>query len=129
MTKHIGNIITRNGAEIIGMTRWDERKLTFTGEDPQARHVRAGVLHAPERQGHHRGSNTIAACRKKVLRHAGPEGRPLSVADMRVQLGEDIRVDIATKLMTERGEKETEAAAGCQAHPHGRRRDVDRDSR
>jgi ribosomal protein S6 len=30
MSKHLASMLTRSGATVIGMTRWDERKLTYT---------------------------------------------------------------------------------------------------
>ena len=127
MTKHIGNIITRNGAEIIGMTRWDERKLTFT---VKTRKRGTYVLALFMLQSGKGITEIEHDCRlsEKVLRTLVLKADHFSVADMRVQLGEDIRVDIATKLMTERGEKETEAAAVAKPTHTGGGETSDRDS-
>jgi small subunit ribosomal protein S6 len=110
MTKHLAAILTRNGAEIIGMTRWDERKLTFTVKTrKRGTYVLAFFMLTSGK-----GITEIERdCRlsEKVIRTLVLKADHFTVADMRVQLGEDMREDIATKLMTERGETETAAAA------------------
>jgi ribosomal protein S6 len=109
LTKHLANILTRNGAAIIGMTRWDERKLSYTVKGrKRGTYVLAFFVMTS-------GSGVVEIerdCRlsEKVLRALILKADHFTVAGMRLQLGEDIREDVAQKLMTERGEKATAAA-------------------
>ena len=106
MTKHLANILTRSNAQIIGMTRWDERKLTFTVKArKRGTYVLAFFMLTS-------GAAVVEIerdCRlsEKVIRALILKADHFTVADMRVQLGEDIREDVAKTLMTERGEPET----------------------
>jgi len=110
MTKHLANILARNSAEIIGMTRWDERKLIFTVKTrKRGTYVLAFFMltsGAPV-------TEIERDCRlsEKVLRALILKADHFTVADMRVQLGDDMRQDVAQKLMADRGEQEVVAAA------------------
>ena len=118
LTKHLANIFARNGAEIIGITRWDERKLAFTikkrkrGTYVLAFFVLKTGATLPEIE---RDCNLS----EKVLRAIILRADHFTVADMRMQLGEDIHEEVAQKLITERGEPATVAAvaAGVVAKP------------
>jgi ribosomal protein S6 len=117
LTKHLANILTRNGAEVIGITRWDERKLAFTVKKrKRGTYVLAffilksgAALAEIERD---------CNLSEKVLRSIILRADHFTAADMRLQLGEDIREDAAQKLIAERGELATAAAAvvGKPAH-------------
>jgi ribosomal protein S6 len=110
MSKHLASMLTRSGATVIGMTRWDERKLTYTVKGrKRGTYVLAFFILA--------GGTGMADierdCRlsEKVLRALLLKADHFTVADMRLQLGEDIHEEVAQKLMTERGEKAVAAAA------------------
>jgi len=115
LTKHLANIFTRNGAEIIGVTRWDERKLAFTiKKRKRGTYVLAffvlksgAALAEIERD---------CSLSEKVLRSILLRADHFTVADMRMQLGEDIHEDVAQRLTAERGEPTT-VAAGVVAKP------------
>ena len=103
LVKHLANILTRNGAEIVGITRWDERKLAYTvAKRKRGTYVLAffdlkNGLAVVEIE-------RDCSLSEKVLRTLLLKADHFSVADMRLQLGEDIRQDVAQRLMTERGE-------------------------
>jgi small subunit ribosomal protein S6 len=106
MTKHLSTILTRSNAEIIGMTRWDERKLTFTIKGrKRGTYVLAFFMLTS-------GAGVVEIerdCRlsEKVIRVIVLKADHFTVADMRVQLGEDVHEDVALKLRTERKEPES----------------------
>ena len=110
LTKHLAQILTRSGAELIGLTRWDERKLAYTiKKRKRGTYVLAffaltngGAVAEIERD-----------CRlsERVLRTLILTADHFTVADMRMQLGEDTREDVANRLMAERGEHEGAARA------------------
>jgi small subunit ribosomal protein S6 len=109
LTKHIANILTRNGAEIIGITRWDERKLAYPVEKrKRGTYVLAFFLLTK--------GEALAEiehdCRlsDKVLRSLILKADHFTVADMRMQLGEDVHEDTAQKLSAERGEESASPA-------------------
>jgi ribosomal protein S6 len=110
LTKHIANIFTRNGAEIIGITRWDERKLAFTVKRrKRGTYVLAFFLlksGAPLAE-----IDRDASLSEKILRSIILRADHFTVAGMRMQLGEDIHEDVAQKLIAERSEPATAAAA------------------
>jgi ribosomal protein S6 len=111
MSKHLASMLTRSSATVIGMTRWDERKLCYT---VKGRKRGTYVLAFFIRVGGGAGMAEIERdCRlsEKVLRALLLKADHFTVADMRLQLGEDIHEDVAQKLMTERGEKAVVAAA------------------
>ena len=109
MTKHLTGILTRSGAESIGITRWDERKLAYTVEKrKRGTYVLAFFILTK--------GEAVAEierdCRlsEKVLRTLILKADHFTVADMRMQLGEDIHADVAQKLLAERGEQQASPA-------------------
>jgi len=117
LTKHLEGILGRVGAEVIGITRWDERKLAY----PVGRHKRGTYVLAFFALGNGTGVAEIEhACQlsEKVLRLLVLRADHFKVRDMRVQLGEDIREDLAARITEIRGETEAEeAAAETAAEP------------
>jgi len=110
LTKHLEGILGRVGAEVIGITRWDERKLAY----PVGRHKRGTYVLAFFALGNGTGVAEIEhACQlsEKVLRLLVLRADHFKVRDMRVQLGEDIREDLAARITEIRGETEAEEAA------------------
>jgi len=108
LTKHIEGILARSGAELVGITRWDERKLAY----PVGKHKRGTYVLAFFHMASGDGVAEIEHdCRlsEKVLRALVLKADHFTVADMRVQLGEDIREEVAKKVMEARGEKEPSA--------------------
>jgi len=110
MSKHLASMLTRSGATLIGMTRWDDRKLSYPimGRKRGTYVLAFFILQS--------GAGVVEIerdCRlsEKVLRALILKADHFTVADMRMQLGEDIREDVAQKLMAERGEKAVAAAA------------------
>jgi len=118
LTKHIEGILARGGAELVGITRWDERKLAY----PVAKHKRGTYVLTFFQMSRGDGVSGIERdCRlsEKILRALVLKADHFTVADMRAQLGEDTREDVAKKVMDARGEKEppppeAEADAGGQ---------------
>jgi small subunit ribosomal protein S6 len=107
LTKHLENVLTRSGAEVIGITRWDERKLAY----PVGKHKRGTYVLAFFAMHDGGGVSEIEhACRlsEKVVRLLVLRADHFKIRDMRVQLGEDIREEIAQRLIEERGETEPE---------------------
>ena len=110
LAKHLATILTRNGAEILGITRWDERKLAYTIQKrKRGTYVLAffmltkgAAIAEIERD---------CSLSEKVLRSIILRADHFTVADMRMQLGEDIHEDTAQRLMTERGEQGLAPAA------------------
>jgi ribosomal protein S6 len=110
MIKHLSSMLTRSSATLIGITRWDERKLSYTikGRKRGTYVLAFFILQS--------GAGVVEIerdCRlsEKVLRSLLLKADHFTVADMRLQLGEDIREDVAQKLMAERGEQAVVAAA------------------
>ena len=118
LTKHIEGILARGGGELVGITRWDERKLAY----PVAKHKRGTYVLTFFQMSRGDGVSGIERdCRlsEKILRALVLKADHFTVADMRAQLGEDIREEVAKKVMDARGEKEppppeAEADAGGQ---------------
>ncbi|MFO8013418.1 MAG: 30S ribosomal protein S6 [Phycisphaerae bacterium] len=107
LAKHLEGILTRSGAEIIGITRWDERKLAY----PVGKHKRGTYVLAFFAMEDGDGVSEIEhGCRlsEKVVRLLVLRADHFKVRDMRVQLGEDIREDVADRLIEMRGETEPE---------------------
>jgi ribosomal protein S6 len=110
LTKHLSNILTRNGATIIGITRWDERKLAYPiGSRKRGTYVLAFFALRS-------GAGVVEIerdCRlsEKIIRALVLKADHFTVADMRIQLGDDLQEDVAQKLMAERGEQAVQAAA------------------
>jgi small subunit ribosomal protein S6 len=110
MTRHLEGILTRTGGEVIGITRWDERKLAY----PVGKHKRGTYVLAFFAMQEGDGITEIEhACRlsEKVVRLLVLRADHFKVRDMRVQLGEDIREDIAARIIEMRGETEPEPEA------------------
>ena len=105
LTKHIEGILARSGAELLGITRWDERKLAY----PVAKRKRGTYILTFFHMASGDGVAEIEHdCRlsEKILRALVLKADHFTVADMRVQLGEDLREDVAKKVMAARGEQE-----------------------
>ena len=120
LTKHLEGILGRVGAEVIGITRWDERKLAY----PVNKHKRGTYVLSFFAARDGSGIAEIERdCRlsDKVLRVLILRADHFTVADMRLQLGEDIREEVAAKIREARGETETgeteadEAPAAAEA--------------
>jgi len=115
LVKHLSGLLTRQGAELIGLTRWDERKLAYPVERrKRGTFVLAFFLLKS-------GGALLAEIERdcllseKVLRVLILKADHFTVAAMRLQLGEDIREDVARRLREERGEPEALAAvAGAE---------------
>ncbi len=105
LTSELQAMITRRGGEIIGITRWDERKLAY----PIKKHKRGTYVLAFFTLA---DGDQIAEierdCRlsERVLRVLLTRADQFSVSDMRLQLGEDINDAVAQKVADARGEKE-----------------------
>jgi len=105
MTRHLESILTRAGADIIGITRWDERKLAY----PVGKHKRGTYVLAFLAMGTDGSVPQIERdCQlsEKVLRVLILRADHFKISDMRMQLGEDIREEVATRIATLRGEVE-----------------------
>jgi small subunit ribosomal protein S6 len=115
LSKHIAGILTHNGAEIVGITRWDERKLAFTVEKrKRGTYVLAFFVMAnPTVLGAIEHDCLLS---EKVLRTLVLKADHFTVADMRMQLGEDIIEPVAQALRAERGEP-VEVAPAAVAKP------------
>jgi small subunit ribosomal protein S6 len=118
LSKHILDILKRNGAEVIGLTRWDERKLAYTVEkQKRGTYVLAFFCLAD--------GGAVAEiehdCRlsEKVLRTLILRADHFTVGGMRMQLGEDFSEDVGKKLAEERGEDLSAAHAPIVAKPAG----------
>jgi len=110
LTKHLTNILTRNGGEIIGITRWDERKLAYN----VGKHKRGTYVLAFFCMNDGSGVAEIERdCRlsEKVVRTLILKADHFTVADMRQQLGDDTREEVALKVVAARGEVEKTAPA------------------
>jgi len=109
LTKHLTTILTRNGAEVIGITRWDERKLAYNvGKHKRGTYVLAFFCMASGA-----GVTEIehdCSLSEKVVRTLILKADHFTAADMRQQLGEDTHDDVARKVMEARGEKEVPVA-------------------
>jgi small subunit ribosomal protein S6 len=114
ITKHLTTILTRSNAEIIGITRWDERKLAYT---VQKRKRGTYVLAFFSLTNGSAIAEIERDCllSEKVLRCLVLKAEHFSVADMRAQLGEDIHEELAQAIIAERGEQV--AAAAVVAKP------------
>jgi small subunit ribosomal protein S6 len=110
LSKHIIGILTHHGAEIVGVTRWDERKLAYTVEKRKRgtyvlaffAMANATVLGDIEHD---------CMLSEKILRTLILKADHFTVADMKMQLGEDIIETVALALRQERGEPEEVAPA------------------
>jgi small subunit ribosomal protein S6 len=114
LAKHLANILTRSGAEIIGITRWDERKLAYTIRKRKRGTYVLGFFVLQK------GAAVVEIerdCRlsEKVLRSIILRADHFTVANMRMQLGEDVHEDVAQRLFVERGEVAVAAVAATAA--------------
>ena len=101
LSKHLIGILQRHGAEIVGITRWDERKLAY----PVAGHKRGSYVLAFFSLANGQAVAQIEHdCRlsEKVLRMLTLRADHLTVADMRMQLGQDVREETAQRLAAQR---------------------------
>jgi small subunit ribosomal protein S6 len=118
LVKHLAGLLTRSGAEIIGLTRWDERKLAY----PVAKRKRGTYVLAffLLRSGGAPVAEIERDCllSEKVLRVLILKADHFTVAAMRLQLGEDIREDVAKRLREERGEPEALAVVAAAKPTH-----------
>jgi len=105
LSKYLNALLDRHGAEILGLTRWDERKPAYTvGKCKRGTYVLAFF-------GLGDGSAVVEIERdcqlsEKIARVLVLKADHYKISDMRTQLGEDVRPEVARKLMDERGEKE-----------------------
>lgn len=97
LSKHLTGILTRHGAEVVGITRWDERKLAYPiGKRKRGTYVLSFFCLTD-------GSAVVEIERdcqlsEKVLRALVLRASHFTVADMRMQLGEDVHEEVAQKL-------------------------------
>ena len=105
LAKYLTDLLDRHGAELLGLTRWDERKPAYpVGKCKRGAYVLAffglgdgGAVAEIERDCH---------LSEKIARVLVLKADHYKISDMRMQLGEDVRPEVARKLMEERGEKE-----------------------
>jgi ribosomal protein S6 len=115
LSKHLVEILERYGAEIIGLTRWDERKLAY----PVATRKRGTYVLSFFGL---KNGDAVALIERdcqlseKVLRALILRADHFKVADMRMQLGVDVREDLAKRFEEARGEKPA-AADAAPAEP------------
>jgi len=103
LEKHLETLLGRGGAEVIGITRWDERKLAY----PVGKHKRGTYVLAFFTMADGDGVQTIEhECRlsEKVIRLLVLRADHFKVRDMRAQLGEDVREEVAERIKQARGE-------------------------
>jgi small subunit ribosomal protein S6 len=105
LSKHVAGILTRNGAELVGVTRWDERKLAYTVEK-RKRGTYVLAFFAMGATGSVTDIERDCQLSEKILRTLVLKADHFTVADMKMQLGEDTIPAVAQALMDERGEKE-----------------------
>jgi small subunit ribosomal protein S6 len=103
LTKQIRGILSRQGAEVLGITRWDERKLAYpVGKQKRGTYVLSFfALAGPAGLVEVERDCQLA---DEILRVLIVRADQFKVADMRVQLGEDIDEAAAARLAEERGE-------------------------
>ena len=110
LSKHLAGILERHGGEIVGLTRWDERKLAYpVGGRKRGTYVLSffGL----------KNGDAVALIERdcqlseKVLRALVLRADHFRVSDMRMQLGADVREDVAQRLEKARGEQPAAADA------------------
>jgi len=115
LSKHLAGILERHGGEIIGLTRWDERKLAY----PVAARKRGTYVLSFFGL---KNGDAVALIERdcqlseKVLRALVLRADHFKVSDMRMQLGADVREDVARRLEEARGEQPA-AAEAAPAQP------------
>ena len=117
LSKHLGGMLERYGAKIVGLTRWDERKLAYpVGSRKRGTYV-LGFFILPNGEAVPQIERDCQLS-EKVLRALVLRADHFKVADMRMQLGEDVHADVARWLAEARGEPlETPPAAPAAAAP------------
>jgi small subunit ribosomal protein S6 len=116
LTAHLDGILARHGAEVIGLARWDERKLAY----PIAKRKRGTYVLAFFALADTDGLREMERdCQlsEKVLRVLFLRADHFRIADMRIQLGDDIRDDVAARLTEELGQAEPAAAPDAEQAP------------
>jgi len=103
LSKQLAGILTRHGGEVIGLTRWDERKLAYpVGKQKRGTYVLAFFMMTDGR-----GISEIERdCQlsEQILRTLVLRADHYKIGDMRMQLGEDMNAEVAKKLAALRGE-------------------------
>ncbi len=114
LARQLGGILTRHGAEVIGLTRWDERKLAYpVGKQKRGTYALAFFTLA--------NGAAVAEIERdcqlseQILRALVLRADHYTVAHMRMQLGEDLNEDVARRLAEARGEDLTAPAAAPAA--------------
>ena len=116
LSKHLAGILERHGGEVIGITRWDERKLAYpVGKQKRGTYVLSFF-------GMRDGSGVAEIERdcqlsEQILRMLVLRADHFKVSDMRTQLGEDVREAISKKIAEERGENAAPAEAPAAKTP------------
>ncbi len=103
LTKKLRGLLQRHGAEVVGITRWDERKLAYpVKKEKRGTYVLtffwlqdAGAVAEIERD---------SRLDEDILRLLVVRADQFKVADMRHQLGDDVDDAVAAKLTEARGE-------------------------
>jgi small subunit ribosomal protein S6 len=103
LTKNLHGLLERHGADVVGITRWDERKLAYpVKKERRGTYVLSFfTLTDP---------STLAAIEhdarldENILRLLVVRADQFTVADMRHQLGEDVDDAVAARLTEVRGE-------------------------
>jgi len=116
LARQLGGILTRHGAEVIGLTRWDERKLAYpVGKQKRGTYALAFFTLA--------NGAAVAEIERdcqlseQILRTLVLRADHYTVIHMRMQLGEDLNEDVAKKLAEARGEPLVAAPAAPAAPP------------
>jgi len=110
LSKHLAGMLERHGGEVIGLTRWDERKLAYPVE---GRKRGTYVLSFFGLKNGDAISLIERDCQlsDKVLRALVLRADHFKVADMRMQLGADVRENVAKRFEEARGEQPAATAA------------------
>jgi len=116
LTKHLEGILARAGADVIGITRWDERKLAYTvGKHKRGTYVLA--FFAMGEEGSVTQIERDCQLSEKVARLLILRADHFKVSDMRVQLGEDVREEVATRIAALRGKVEEDTGEADPPKP------------
>jgi ribosomal protein S6 len=116
LSKHLLEILRRNGGIVVGLTRWDERKLTYTIKK-QKRGTYVLAFFYLENAAAVAEIERDCRLSEKVLRTLVLKADHFTVGDMRMQLGEDMIEEVAKKLAEERGEDLSAAHVAIVAKP------------
>jgi small subunit ribosomal protein S6 len=120
LRKHLGDVLERHGATIVGITRWDERRLAYTVEKAK-RGTYVLSFFGLENGGAVADIERELQLSDQALRVLITRADHFTVADMRTQLGSDVVEDVASRLESERtidlkaAAKAAEAAAEAKA--------------